>query len=160
MALERKLTHRLSLASPTNYRQLSYRDKAVVIDNFVEVDRGYSSCWGLVDRLYNPKDGSRVIATLNTLLPQQIRSLTSLDTTNSRVLAAESDDGSVLLVSENGSRTTSGVNAQFSDEIAAKRGTLIDLVTGDASTTTLREVIANRDNEEARKYPALLLLKD
>ncbi len=76
------------------------------------------------------------------------------------MLAAESDDGSVLLVSENRSRTATGTDAQFFDEIAAKQGTLIDLVTGDASTTTLREVIANRDNGEARKYPALLLLKD
>ena len=133
---------------------------SIVIDNFVELDRGYCSCRGLVDRLYNPKDGSRVVTTLNTLLPQRLRNLTSQETTGDRVLSAKCDDGMVLLFSANSFPTSSEFNDHFPDEIANKQGTLIDLVSGKEMDTNLREVIAKRSGEESSQSPALLLLND
>jgi hypothetical protein len=136
-------------------------DLSVVIDNFVELDRGYCSCWGLVDRLYNPKDGSRVVTTLNTLLPQQLRNLTSQETTGGRVFSAEcGGDGMVLLISANSSPTSVEFNDHFPDEIANRQGRLIDLVNGKEMGTTLREVIAKRAGQETPLSPALLLLND
>ena len=135
-------------------------DLSVVIDNFVELDRGYCSCWGLVDRLYNPKDGSRVVTTLNTLLPQQLRDLTSQETTGGRVLSAECDDGMALLISPNSCPASSGFSDHFPDGIADRQGTLVDLVSGTEMATTLREVIAKRAGEETPQSPVLLLLND
>jgi hypothetical protein len=129
---------------------------SIVIDNFVELDRGYCSCWGLVDRLYNPKDGSRVVTTLNTLLPQRLRNLTSQDAPGVRVLSAECDDGMVLLISGNSFPTSGEFNDHFTDEIANKQGTLIDLVTGKEVDTNLRK----RAEGEKSQSPALLLLDD
>jgi len=135
-------------------------DLSVVIDNFLELDRGYCSCWGLVDRLYNPKDGSRIVTTLNTLLPQRLRDLTSQETTGGRVLSAECEDGMALLISPNSCPVPSELNDHFPDGIADRQGTLVDLVSGTEMATTLREVIAKRAGEEAPQSPALLLLND
>jgi 3',5'-cyclic AMP phosphodiesterase CpdA len=135
-------------------------DLSFVIDNFVELDRGYCSCWGLVDRLYNPKDGSRVATSLNTLLPQQLRDLTSQETTGGRVLSAECDDGMALLISPNSCPASSEFSDHFPDGIADRQGTLVDLVSGTEMATTLREVIAKRAGEETPQSPALLLLND
>jgi hypothetical protein len=135
-------------------------DLSVVIDNFVELDRGYCSCRGLVDRLYNPKDGSRLAMTLNTLLPQRLRNLTSQETTGDRVLSAEYDDGMALLITPNSCTASSEFNDHFPDEIANKQGTLIDLVSGKEMDTTLREVITKRAGEETPQSPALLLFND
>ncbi|MCP4925830.1 MAG: hypothetical protein GY916_07790, partial [Gammaproteobacteria bacterium] len=138
----------------------TYPDLAIVIDNFVELDRGYCSCWGLVDRLYNPKDGSRVVTTLNTLLPQTLRNLTSQETAGGRVVSAECDDGMALLISPNSCSASSEFSDHFPDGIADRQGTLVDLVGGTEVATTLREVIAKRAREEAPQSPALLLLND
>jgi hypothetical protein len=135
-------------------------DLSVVIDNFVELDRGYCSCWGLVDRLYNPKDGSRVVTTLNTLLPQRLRNLNSQETTGGRVLSAECDDGIALLISPNSCPASTEFSDHFPDGTADKQGTLVDLVSGTEMATTLREVIAKRAGEEAPQSPVLLLLND
>lgn len=135
-------------------------DLSVVIDNFVQLDRGYCSCWGLVDRLYNPKDGSRAVTTLNTLLPQRLRILTTQETTRDRVLSAECDDGMVLLISPNSSPASVEFNDHFPDAIANRQGALVDLVSGKEMDTTLREVIAKRAGEETPQSPALLLLND
>ncbi|MCP3689568.1 MAG: hypothetical protein GY784_14265 [Gammaproteobacteria bacterium] len=133
---------------------------SVVIDNFVELDRGYCNCRGLVDRLYNPKDGSRVVTTLNTLLPQQLRNLTGQEIIGSRVLSAEWDDGMAVLIVPNSSSVSSEFNNHFPDEVASRQGVLIDLVSGKEMTSTLREMIANRAGEETPQSPALLLLGD
>jgi 3',5'-cyclic AMP phosphodiesterase CpdA len=135
-------------------------DLSVVIDNFVELDRGYCSCQGLVDRLYNPKDGSRVVTILNTLLPQRLRNLTSQETTGGRVLSAECEDGTALLISPNRCPAPGEFSDHFPDEIGHRQGRLIDLVNGKEMATTLREVIAKRAGEEAPQSPALLLLND
>ncbi len=133
---------------------------AIVIDNFVELDRGYCSCWGLVDRLYNPKDGSRVVTTLNTLLPQQLRDLASQETPGGRVLSAQCDDGMAMLISPNSCPTSSEFSDHFPDGTADRQGISVDLVGGAEMATTLREMIAKRAGEETPQSPALLLLND
>ena len=134
-------------------------DLSIVIDNFVELDRGYCSCWGLVDRMYNPKDGSRVVRTLNSLLPQGLGNLAGQDTTGGRVLSAESEDGMVLLMSGNRVLTSGECNDTFPGGIADKQGTLIDLATGGEENTSLRKAIAEQAVSESPRSPALLLLK-
>ncbi len=134
-------------------------DMSIVIDNFVELDRGYCSCRGLVDRFYNPKSGSRAVTTLNTLLPQQFRNLKKQVTSGGCILSAQCDDGMVMLISGSSVSTSRALNDHFSDEIANKQGTLTDLVTGKGMETTLREVIAKRAGEETPQPPALFLLK-
>ncbi len=133
-------------------------DLSVVIDNFVEVDRGYCSCWGLVDRMYNPKDGSRVITALHALLPPGLRNLRSQDTGTGRLLSAESDDGSVFLMPGTSTPTSVAGNITFPDVTAGRQGTLIDLVTGHETQTSLHEAIADRAEGKPPRSPALLLL--
>ncbi|MCP4200128.1 MAG: hypothetical protein GY762_23545 [Proteobacteria bacterium] len=135
-------------------------DLSVVIDNFVELDRGYCSCCGLVDRLYNPKDGSRVVTILSTLLPPHLRDLTSQETTGGRILSAEHDDGMALLILPNSCPAPHEFSNQLPDGIADRQGTLVDLVGGAEMITTLREAIAMRAGKEAPQSPAILLLND
>jgi 3',5'-cyclic AMP phosphodiesterase CpdA len=135
-------------------------DVAVIIDNFVELDRGYCCCRGLVDRLYNPKDGSRVVTSLNTLLPHTLRNLTSQEATGDRVLSAECDDGMVLLISPNNSPAPLDSDDLIPGEIVGRQGTLVDLISGKKIDTTLREVIAGRAGEETPQPPTLFLLND
>ncbi len=135
-------------------------DLAVVIDNFVELDRGYCSCRGLVDRLYNPKDGSRVVMTLGALLPQHLRDLTSHEITGGRVLSAHFDDGMALLISPNSCPVSSEFSDRFPDGITDRQGTLVDLIGGTEMATTLREVIVKWAGQDIPQSPALLLLND
>ena len=85
----------------------TYPETPVDIDNFVELDRGYFNCWGLVDRFYNPKDGSRIVSGLSSLLPRHLRNLESRETRGGRFLKAENEEGAVFLITAN-SRLVSG----------------------------------------------------
>ena len=131
---------------------------SIVIDNFVELDRGYCSCWGLVDRMYNPKDGSRVVMALNSLLPQGLGNLKSQNTTGGRVLTAECEAGLIVLMPGNSTLSLGDFDDGFPSAMADKQGALIDLVTGNEVETSLRKVIAERANGETPRSPALLLL--
>ncbi len=133
---------------------------AVVIDNFVELDRGYCRCFGLVDRLYNPKQGSRVVTTLNALLPGQPRNVSSQQTSVGRVLSTECDDGMVLLIVLGSSSESSEYSDAFPGEFADRPGKLVDLVSGIKKSTTLREVITKRPGGDASLSPVLLLVND
>lgn len=135
-------------------------DLSIVIDNFVELDRGYCCCRGLVDRFYNPKDGSRVVTSLNTLLPRHLQNLTSQETSGGRVLSAKCDDGMVILISENVAPTTHTINDHFADAIANKQGILTNLVTGREIDTNLRDVIATRAVTATPQPAVLLYLRD
>ena len=130
---------------------------AVVIDNFVELDRGYCTCAGLLDRLYNPKDGSRVVANLGALLPQTLRDLTSQEITGSRVFSAEGDGGKVMLVVPNSRTESAEFNDLFAAEIADRQGTLVDLVSGEEKVTTLQQTIAQRAGQDTPQSPVLLM---
>jgi len=135
-------------------------DISVVIDNFVEIDRGYCSCRGLVDRLYNPKDGSRVVRSLNTLLPQQLSDLQSMQTTGGRILSAEGDGGRVLLVLPNISPAADDLTDDLPDDMTNRQGVLITLADGEKVNTCLANVIEARAREKAPQSPALFLFND
>ena len=136
----------------------------VVIDNFVEIDRGYCSCRGLVDRLYNPKDGSRVVRSLNTLLPQQLSDLKSTQTTGGRILSAEGEDGMILLIlptlSPAADNLTDKLPTDMTGDIANRQGVLVNLADGEKVNTCLADVIEARAGEETSQSPALLLLNN
>ena len=135
-------------------------DISVVIDNFVEIDRGYCCCRGLVDRLYNPKDGSRVVRSLNTLLPQHLNDLTSHETSGDRILSADFDGGTVILILPNNPAAADDQNDDLPGDFANKQGTLVNLANGKEMDANLREIIAKRAEEETPQSPVLLLLKD
>jgi 3',5'-cyclic AMP phosphodiesterase CpdA len=103
---------------------------------------------------------SEVFSMPYYLLPQQLRDLTSQETTGGRVLSAECDDGMALLISPNSCAASSEFSDHFPDGIADRQGTLVDLVSGTEMTTALREVIAKRAGEETPQSPALLLVND
>lgn len=135
-------------------------DLSVVIDNFVEIDRGYCTCHGLMDRLYNPKDGSRVVRSLNTLLPQELSNLNSMQTSSGRIVSADYDGGKVLLITSGDSRDAKDVSDEIAGDIAERQGMLIDLASGKGADSNLRECLAKRVGDEAAQVPALLIFKD
>ena len=135
-------------------------DITVVIDNFVEIDRGYCSCRGLVDRLYNPKDGSRVVRFLNTLLPQHLNDLQSIQTSGRRILSAEGDGGKVLLILPTISPAADGLDDKLPVDIADRKGVLVNLADGEEVDASLAKIIETRASEKTPQSPALLLLND
>ncbi|MEQ9490899.1 MAG: metallophosphoesterase [Alphaproteobacteria bacterium] len=129
----------------------------LVIDNFVELDRGYFNCRGLVDRFFNPKDGSRIVAGLNCLLPHQIETLESRVTGGGRVLIAEHRDGVAFLIVANARSGASEVEALLLPEsFSQMTGTLIDLTNGNRKKTSLRDEIASRAESGEPVSPVLL----
>jgi len=135
-------------------------DISVVIDNFVEIDRGYCSCHGLVDRFYNPKEGSRVITSLSSLLPNQLQDLRNEEFNGTQSLVAESDGGKVILVSGESRSMFNKELERTSDEIAAKQGRLVNLVSGREVESNLQELIANRATDKKAQSPMLLFLEN
>jgi hypothetical protein len=138
----------------------AYPDLSVVIDNFVELDRGYCSCWGLVDRLYNPKDGSRILSSLDSLLPRQISNLSIFETKQHRVLLSESDAGHVLLIIANNETATTEPKNHLPDQLLDQQGTLIDLVTGEEMDASYRTFSASIGSVDRQPSPMLLTLNN
>ncbi len=133
-------------------------DLSVVIDNFVELDRGYCSCWGLVDRFYNPKDGSRTVRALHALLPQRLGNLTCQNTSAGRVLSATSDQGKAALLCGSGVAGSGDVSDILAGDVADTQGRLIDLVTGHEIRSDFGTALAERTVGDTPKGPALFLL--
>jgi len=150
--------HELARVAEAMLLARAHPDTSVVIDNFVELDRGYFNCRGLVDRFYNPNDGSRIVTGLDSLLPRQLKNLTSQETTGGRVLTAECDGDKVLLITAHNVSTSTEPNDHFPDGIADKKGKMIDLVNGKEMDTSLREVIEKRAGGDAPPSPVLLIL--
>jgi len=135
-------------------------DLSVVIDNFVELDRGYCSCWGLVNRLYNPKDGSRIVTSLNAVLPKQLRNLASHQTKGGRIVCAESDKGTVYLVLPSSPATQDSADADMARELANIQGVAINLSDGEQENTSLADLIRVRASDKTPQPPILLLAGD
>jgi hypothetical protein len=135
-------------------------DLSVVIDNFVELDRGYCSCWGLVDRLYNPKDGSRILSSLDSLLPRQLSNLSIFETKQHRVMLGESDAGHVLLIIANNETAITEPKNHLPDQLLDQQGTLIDLVTGEEMDASYRTLSASIGSVNRQASPTLLTLNN
>jgi hypothetical protein len=108
-------------------------DVAVFLDNFTGIDRGYYFSGGLVDRLYNPLTGARIVRHLHAALGGGCE------------IGAVSDDGEVRVVEL---RSPAGAGALLLPKVAldpAKLSTLpsretgrwIDLASGEAAPARL-----------------------
>ncbi len=150
-------TDELARVAETALLARAYPDLSFVIDNFVELDRGYCICRGLVDRLYNPKDGSRVVAGLNALLPQKISNLKARQIAGNRVLSAESDNGEILLILPTGSSVSGEAIDTLPNGTASKTGTLIDLASGKQNGVALGDLMTAQVGEKSMQGPALFL---
>jgi 3',5'-cyclic AMP phosphodiesterase CpdA len=142
--------HELARVAEAVMLARAYPQTTIVIDNFVELDRGYFNCRGLVDRFYNPKDGSRIITSLDSLLPNQIKNLTSEQSSAGRVIHAESNDGVVMLILPNALAGQSEPQGDF----AEVSGNLTNLTTGE----TLKTSFGGLSNSPTAQWQTPLLL--
>jgi 3',5'-cyclic AMP phosphodiesterase CpdA len=135
-------------------------DVSVIVDNFVQLDRGYFNCRGLVDRAYNPQDGSRVLSSLDCLLPRHLTNPSIYETKQHRIVLTESDTGNVLLIVASHESTSTEPYDHLSDKVLNQQGMLVDLVTGeefDMSYRALSEITTSGDRPQS---PMLLMLSD
>jgi len=133
-------------------------DTSIVIDNFVELDRGYFNCRGLVDRLYNPKDGSRILSSLDYLLPRQLTDPSVYETKQHRIISTESDTGQVLLIVAGTETSSTEPDDHLSDKVLNQHGKLIDLVTGEEFDTSYRALSEKTAGGDGSQSPMLLTL--
>jgi hypothetical protein len=138
----------------------AHPDTSIVIDNFVELDRGYFDCGGLVDRFYNPKDGGRVVTTLNALLPRRLEGLEYGETVVGRVVSAESEQGAALLILPGLPSKGSSEQLDLPGNVAKKAGTLINLTTGETSETSCRALTSSEAREGSSRGPMLFVVKN
>mgnify|MGYP002527200255 FL=1 len=133
-------------------------DLSVIVDNFVELDRGYFNCRGLVDRSYNPQDGSRVLTSLDYLLPRHLTNPSIYETKQHRIVSTESDSGQVLLIVANNETASSEPEDHLPDKILNQQGKLVDLVTGEEWNTSYRALSTRTVGADSPQSPMLLTL--
>ncbi len=133
-------------------------DVSVIVDNFVKLDRGYFNCRGLVDRLYNPQDGSRVLSSLDFLLPRHLTNRSIYETKQHRIVSTESDAGQVLLIVANIEAPATELDDHLSDKVLNQQGKLVDLVTGEESEMSYRALNAGIAGGDLPRSPMLLTL--
>ena len=131
---------------------------SVVVDNFVKLDRGYFNCRGLVDRSYNPLEGSWALSSLDSLLPRHLTNPSIYETKLHRVVLTENDDGQVLLIVENNETASTECDDRLPDKVLDQRGRLVDLVTGETLDTSYRALSARRAGGDRPQSPMLLTL--
>lgn len=152
--------HELSRTAEAAFLARAYPDISIVLDNFVELDRGYFNCRGLVDRFYNPKDGSRLVTALNRLLPTQLNDPESRDSDLGRVVSAECDRGTVMLILPHLHAEALGQQSDFAGDLADKAGTLINLTTGETSDVDCRSLTSKEIRESISRSPVLFILNN
>ena len=135
-------------------------DVSVVVDNFVELDRGYFNCRGLVDRFYNPKDGSRVLSTLDNLLPRKLSNPSTFEMKHHRVVLTESGTGHVMLIVANNETSSSELKDYLPDQASDQQGTLVDLMTGEEMETSYRALNTIIAEKNKPMSPMLLMLNN
>jgi 3',5'-cyclic AMP phosphodiesterase CpdA len=133
-------------------------DMSIVIDNFVELDRGYCSCRGLVDRMYNPKSGSRAVTTLNTLLPRKLSNSSTFELKHHRVVLSESETGHVMIIVANDEEASIESGDTLPDQVMDQQGKLVDLVTGEEIDTSYRAYCAGITSGTEHSSSMLLIL--
>jgi hypothetical protein len=131
---------------------------SVIVDNFVKLDRGYFNCRGLVDRLYNPQDGSRILSSLDFLLPRHLTNPSIYETKQHRIVLTESDAGQVLLIVANNETASIEPDDHLSDKVLNQQGKLVDLVTGEESEMSYRALNAGITGGALPQSPMLLTL--
>ncbi len=131
---------------------------SIIVDNFVKLDRGYFNCRGLVDRLYNPQDGSRILSSLDSLLPRHLTNPSIYETKQHRIVLTESDAGQVLLIVANNETASIEPDDHLSDKVLSQQGKLVDLVTGEESEMSYRALNAGIAGGALPQSPMLLTL--
>ena len=131
---------------------------SVVVDNFVKLDRGYFNCHGLVDRLYNPQDGSRVLSSLDNLLPRHLTNPSIYETKQHRIVLTECDTGQVLLIVANNETVSTEPDDHLSDKVFNQQGKLVNLVTGEELDTSYRALSERIVGGDRPQSPMLLTL--
>ena len=111
---------------------LGQREIGVFVDNFIGIDRGYFFCEGLVDRLYNPLTGARIIKTLHSALPKGCRIRREYIEGNTRLIEFHEPDGVVIM-----SRTDTYPLKIPATLVPRKQGMWIDLSTGNEAGSLL-----------------------
>jgi hypothetical protein len=109
---------------------MAHDDVAVVLDNFTGIDRGYFFSGGLVDRLYNPLDGARIVRHLHAALGDQCELGAIHDRDNLRIV--ELNGAGALLLP--GSDIDSAVLPDLPSRDSAR---WIDLATGNEAPKRL-----------------------
>ena len=77
---------------------LAHDDVAVFLDNFTGIDRGYYFSGGLVDRLYNPLEGARIVRHLHAALGAGCQIVAVRDDSQVRVLDLKGPAGATALL--------------------------------------------------------------
>lgn len=134
----------------------AHPEVSIVIDNFVELDRGYCGCQGLVDRFYNPKDGSRMLTSMNALLPSDLTGLTYHVAGNTRIISARHTDGRVMLISENEAICSEG--GALDQDTLRHEGKLISLTTGQKRDMFIQDALYERADAKGPNPPVLFFL--
>ncbi|MFP6730093.1 MAG: metallophosphoesterase [Alphaproteobacteria bacterium] len=76
---------------------LANANLTVFLDNFTGIDRGYFFSGGLLDRLYNPQAGARIVRHLHAILPEGCDLGDLSENDHGRVLALGRPEGALLL---------------------------------------------------------------
>jgi len=129
--------------------------ESIVIDNFVELDRGYFNCRGLVDRFYNPEDGSRLLTSLHALITEQLKALSVTETAARRFVSAETSRGTLTLVLTRTARPETTIEQDLSDKSKFSAGVHVDLVSGE--TSAAESAMRAQPVAEHWSPPALLM---
>ncbi len=118
-------------------------EMSVILDNFVELDRGYFHCFGLVDRTYNPQAGSYLMTRLDASLPSSFAQVLPYAMNGSRIIKMTTDDGSwSLLLLPEADVKKGQVADVLPTETVTTFGESLDLVTGATEQGTLEDFIS------------------
>lgn len=151
-------TGELSRVAETAFVARAHPDASFVIDNFVELERGYVGCHGLVDRFYNPKDGSRILTSLNALLPEHPSKLTAYQTKEARVISTSDETSDTFLICDKPTELATTATNAIEDNLLQTQGKLIQLASGVEAGATLREALQARSQEPVPQPPSLLMV--
>ena len=133
-------------------------DADFVIDNFVELERGYVSCHGLVDRFYNPKTGSRVLSALNRHVPAKIWNVQAFETLQARMLTAASEHYDLALILAPTAEADRTHSSPSDRGLLHTKGTCIRLDTGEIVTASIDEYVKEIALGDGPIPPALCLV--
>ena len=112
---------------------MAHGDVTVFLDNFTGIDRGYYFCGGLVDRLYNPLDGARIVRHLHAVMDAGCTLEAVRDDAGFRVVQVQTADGQRTLLLPKASSETGTLPSGLSREV----GRWIDLASGDDAPADL-----------------------
>mgnify|MGYP001295369528 FL=1 len=109
---------------------LAHDDVTMMLDNFTGIDRGYYFSGGLVDRVYNPLDGARIVRHLHAALGEGCAITAIQDGAAARVIMMAGSSGEAALVLP----AAGHERAMAAEDLSGLRGRCIDLRSGDETS--------------------------